>query len=230
MRQFFQVSGALQTLIYAALFCYALEMRVLHKHTAKYAKFSIFLYSLFADISIVNVLNFVKNIQDNNILWSLTWNVCITLCVAFQNNLPAAAQTNQWISEFPSVPIAIFYHFPWNQWDRHSGNLPRHTRKENRRCENHRHLLRSFCFVYAEYCRRRKENITSKGIIDLCTKGGITAVLLFILLYFGNSFLSSLHEMQKDLASIRVEIAKVQTTILTPQQVEKMIDDKIKLL
>lgn len=74
------------------------------------------------------------------------------------------------------------------------------------------------------------ENITSKGIIELCTKGGITAVLLFILLYFGNSFLSSLHEMQKDLASIRVQIAKVQTTILTPQQVEKMIDDKIKLV
>ena len=36
--------------------------------------------------------------------------------------------------------------------------------------------------------------------------------------------------MQKDLAQIRVEITKVQSTILTPEQVEKMIDAKIKLL
>ena len=67
-------------------------------------------------------------------------------------------------------------------------------------------------------------------ILELCSKGGVAAVLLFILLYFGNSFLSSQQEMQKDLANIRVELAKIQATIIPPSQIEKMIDDKIKIL
>jgi hypothetical protein len=69
-----------------------------------------------------------------------------------------------------------------------------------------------------------------KNLLDLLTKGGISAVLLFILLWFGNTFLQSMNEMQKELATIRMEITKVQTVILTPQEVEKMIDNKIKLL
>jgi hypothetical protein len=36
--------------------------------------------------------------------------------------------------------------------------------------------------------------------------------------------------MQKDLAAIRLEITKVQSAILTPEQVEKMIDNKIKIV
>ena len=74
------------------------------------------------------------------------------------------------------------------------------------------------------------ENINSKNLIEIITKGGISAVLLVIILYFGGTFLRTMQEMQKDLASIRIEIAKVQTAILTPEQVEKMIDAKIKLL
>ena len=74
------------------------------------------------------------------------------------------------------------------------------------------------------------ENLNSKNIIEIITKGGISAVLLVIILYFGGTFLRTMQEMQKDLASIRIEIAKVQTAILTPEQVEKMIDAKIKLL
>jgi putative IMPACT (imprinted ancient) family translation regulator len=74
------------------------------------------------------------------------------------------------------------------------------------------------------------DNLNSKNIIEIITKGGISAVLLVIILYFGGTFLSTLQEMQKDLAQIRIEITKVQSTILTPEQVEKMIDAKIKLL
>ena len=74
------------------------------------------------------------------------------------------------------------------------------------------------------------ETFNSKNIIEILTKGGISAVLLIIILYFGGTFLSTMQEMQKDLASIRIQIAKVQATILTPQQVEKMIQAKIKLL
>ena len=74
------------------------------------------------------------------------------------------------------------------------------------------------------------ETFTSKNFTEMLTKGGISAVLLIIILYFGGTFLSTMQEMQKDLASIRCQIAKVQATILTPQQVEKMIQAKIKLL
>lgn len=67
-------------------------------------------------------------------------------------------------------------------------------------------------------------------IVELVTKGGIVSALIFIILYFGNSFIENMNAMQKDLAAIRLEIAKVQSVILTPEQVEKMIDNKIKLI
>ena len=49
-------------------------------------------------------------------------------------------------------------------------------------------------------------------------------------MYFGGTFLGTMLEMQKAPAIIRIEIAKVQNAILTHEQVEKMIDAKIKLL
>lgn len=60
------------------------------------------------------------------------------------------------------------------------------------------------------------ENLNSKNVVEMLTKGGISAVLLIIILYFGGAFMNSMQEMQKDLASIRIEIAKVQVKILTP--------------
>lgn len=48
------------------------------------------------------------------------------------------------------------------------------------------------------------ETFNSKNIIEILTKGGISAVLLIIILYFGGTFLSTMQEMQKDLASIRI--------------------------
>ena len=68
------------------------------------------------------------------------------------------------------------------------------------------------------------------NLLEILTKGGIIGVLLFIILYFGNSFIQNQNNMQKELAAIRLQIAKVQSVILTPEQVEKMIDNKIKLL
>ena len=48
------------------------------------------------------------------------------------------------------------------------------------------------------------DNLNSKNIIEIITKGGISAVLLVIILYFGGTFLRTMQEMQKDLASIRI--------------------------
>ena len=74
------------------------------------------------------------------------------------------------------------------------------------------------------------ETINHKAFFELLTKGGISAVLLFIIFYFGSCFLSSIQDMQKDLAQIRVEIVKIQASIITVSQVEKMIDEKTRLL
>lgn len=72
--------------------------------------------------------------------------------------------------------------------------------------------------------------VLKNTLIELATKGGIAAVLLIIVLYFGNIFLKNMNETNKELALIRTELVKIQMNILTPQQVEKMIDTKIKLM
>lgn len=64
----------------------------------------------------------------------------------------------------------------------------------------------------------------------MITRGGVAAVLLVIVLYFGNTFILSMTEMQKELATIRVEIQKLQDSVITTATVEKMIDEKITLL
>lgn len=69
-----------------------------------------------------------------------------------------------------------------------------------------------------------------KNITELLSKGGIAAALLIVVLYFGNLFIKNMNETNKELALIRTELVKIQTNILTTEQVEKMIDTKIKLL
>jgi uncharacterized membrane-anchored protein YhcB (DUF1043 family) len=54
-----------------------------------------------------------------------------------------------------------------------------------------------------------------KNFFELITKGGIVAVLAFIIMYFCNNFLKIQSEMQKDLSSIRVELVKVQSQLMT---------------
>lgn len=71
---------------------------------------------------------------------------------------------------------------------------------------------------------------TYKSVIDLVTKGGITAILAFIIIYFGGQFLQNQNEMQKELASIRVQLVKIQSSLLTEDKVKEMIDDKIKVI
>lgn len=68
-----------------------------------------------------------------------------------------------------------------------------------------------------------------KNIVQLCTKGGITAVLAFIVVYFGGIFLKNVSQIQAQLANIRIELVKIQSTIITEEIVEKRIDSKIKL-
>lgn len=59
------------------------------------------------------------------------------------------------------------------------------------------------------------ENI-QKNIVELIAKGGLSAVLLIIVLYFGNLFITNMNATNKELALIRTELVKIQTNILTP--------------
>lgn len=58
--------------------------------------------------------------------------------------------------------------------------------------------------------------VLKNTLIELATKGGIAAVLLIIVLYFGNIFLKNMNETNKELALIRTELVKIQMNILTP--------------
>lgn len=58
--------------------------------------------------------------------------------------------------------------------------------------------------------------VLKNTLIELTTKGGIAAVLLIIVLYFGNIFLKNMNETNKELALIRTELVKIQMNILTP--------------
>lgn len=73
------------------------------------------------------------------------------------------------------------------------------------------------------------ETFNGKNIIEIISKGGISAMLIIIILYFGGNFLDRLAEMQRDIAEIRLEICKMQSKLLSQQQVEKMIAEKIQL-
>ena len=72
------------------------------------------------------------------------------------------------------------------------------------------------------------ETPASKTVLTLLKEGGLSAALIAILLYFGSVFVNSVTDIQKDLNSIRLELVKIQTTLMTEEKVEKMIDDKIE--
>lgn len=72
------------------------------------------------------------------------------------------------------------------------------------------------------------ETPANKTILTLLKEGGISAALIAVLIYFGTLFVNSVSDIQKDLNSIRLELVKIQTTLITEEKVEKMIDDKIE--
>lgn len=74
------------------------------------------------------------------------------------------------------------------------------------------------------------EQITTKSVLDIFSKGGIVAALLAIVFYFGNIFITNVTEIQRQLAGIKIELVKIQGAILTEQKVEKIVEEKIKLV
>ena len=72
------------------------------------------------------------------------------------------------------------------------------------------------------------ETPTNKTILALLKEGGISAALIAVLIYFGTLFVNSVSDIQKDLNSIRLELVKIQSSLLTEQRVEKIVDEKIE--
>lgn len=72
------------------------------------------------------------------------------------------------------------------------------------------------------------ENQTPKTIFTMLKEGGISAALIAVLIWFGTLFVNSIGEIQKDLSSIRLELVKIQSSLLTEQKVEKLVDQRIQ--
>ena len=56
---------------------------------------------------------------------------------------------------------------------------------------------------------------------------GLSAVLIFILLFFMNDFSTQLAEIKKDIISIKVELASMNEKYAEKEQVRKMIDEAV---
>ena len=72
------------------------------------------------------------------------------------------------------------------------------------------------------------ETPASKTVLTLLKEGGLSAALIAILLYFGSVFVNSVTDIQKDLNSIRMELVKIQSSLMTEERVEKIVDERIE--
>lgn len=72
-------------------------------------------------------------------------------------------------------------------------------------------------------------DIQNKNYIDLIAKGGISIILLYIIIHFGNLYYEKIEEVNKELLSIRVELAKIQSSIIDKEDINRIIQEKINL-
>lgn len=66
----------------------------------------------------------------------------------------------------------------------------------------------------------------TKGILEIFAKNGIAGLLIFVLIIFGLKFIEKLSDIQVDLQNIKIELVKVQNTIIDKAEIEKMINDR----
>jgi len=62
------------------------------------------------------------------------------------------------------------------------------------------------------------EKITN-NVVELISKTGITGALIAVIIYFGSLFVSSLNDVQKELCSIRLELVKIQSSIISEDKI-----------
>lgn len=64
-------------------------------------------------------------------------------------------------------------------------------------------------------------------IIELITKTGAIGILAYIIIFFGGQYMEKITMMQKDLIEIRIELTKIQSTLLSKDDIQSMINDKM---
>ena len=71
------------------------------------------------------------------------------------------------------------------------------------------------------------EHTFSQNIIKMLKEQGLSAVLIFILLFFMNDFSTQLTEIKKDIISIKVELASMNEKYAEKEQVRKYIQQSM---
>lgn len=71
------------------------------------------------------------------------------------------------------------------------------------------------------------ETPTHKNIIELIAKTGAIGILAYIIIFFGGQYMEKITMMQKDLIQIRIELTKIQATLLSKDDIQEMINSKM---
>lgn len=71
------------------------------------------------------------------------------------------------------------------------------------------------------------ETPTHKNIIELIAKTGAIGILAYIIIFFGGQYMEKITMMQKDLIQIRIELTKIQATLLSKDDIQDMINSKM---
>ena len=68
-----------------------------------------------------------------------------------------------------------------------------------------------------------------KNLIEIITKTGAIGILAYIIIFFGGQYMEKITMMQKDLIQIRIELTKIQSTLLSKDDIQGMINQKMDL-
>ena len=71
----------------------------------------------------------------------------------------------------------------------------------------------------------KEDNI--KGILNYISKGGLAAVAILLVLYFGKEFLTTNNEIQKELTSIKLQLVKIQAKLVDEDKIDSKIQSRI---
>lgn len=72
------------------------------------------------------------------------------------------------------------------------------------------------------------QNTFTQNIIKMLKEQGLSAVLIFILLFFMSNFNSQLEEIKKDLVNIKITLTEIQARYIDKDNVRQMIDNQMQ--
>lgn len=67
----------------------------------------------------------------------------------------------------------------------------------------------------------------NKEWFQILKKSSPTMILIFVLLYFGNIYMQKIEKIETELLSIRLELTKIQTTIVPASELQNQMKELI---